>query len=112
MKKVILAVLIVAIASMGYCAKPTSYITITNLHGNINFNVQDENDEYIPMVINVDGVAKTAEDGRKGVSITKEIGTPSPTKLEGKDLYDALPAWAQPALKDLYLEAIDEDVSQ
>ena len=117
MKKTIITICL--LTTLVFAAKPTSYIKLTNLHGNINFNVAnteivDGNSvtTYIPMVVNLDCLAETADGGRKGVRVTKNVGTPTEEKLEGKDLYDALPVWAQPLLKDLYLEAINENVEQ
>ena len=116
MKKLILiAVSLIMFSVSAFADKPTSYVELETIHGNINFNVSTkvgEDTKYIPLVINLDGVAVTSDGGRRGVRIIKTIGTLTDVPLKGKDLYNAMPSWAKPALKELYLEAINADVTQ
>lgn len=117
MRKGLILILFIALSfSIALAGVNTSYDILDNLHGNINFNVPRSditsgNTTYIPMVVNLDGTAKTSDGGKKGVKVIREIGSVSNTTLEGKDLYLALPTWARPMLKELYQEAIDLDVT-
>lgn len=112
---VLVALTVVLLAVPAFADKPTTYTELTKIHGNILFNVivrgPGEEIKYMPMVVNLDGVAKTQDGGLKGVKVIKTVGTLSDTPLYGKDLYDALPTLVQPLLKDLYLEALAEDVN-
>lgn len=105
-------VVMMLVVSSAHAEKPAIYNMLTNLHGNIKFNVPTSSDTYIPMVINIDGTARDDLGGRRSVSIIKEVGEETEVKLEGKNLHDALPLWAQPLLKNLYLSAIGDDISQ
>jgi len=110
-KLIIITVLAMSLGGICKAGKPTNYDNVDNIHGNIRFNVEISSWQFSPMVVNLDGTAITDDGGRRGIRVEKNVGTSTTTILIGKDLYRELPTWARPLLKELYQEALDEDLS-
>ena len=95
-------------------SRPTIYESIENLRGSIKFNItkiSGDTTNYVPLVINLHCVVRTSDGGRKDLQVDKEIGTPSNKPLTNEELYKVVPAELQSMIKDLVIQAIDEDPS-
>lgn len=97
--------------------KLTEYTTIRNIWAKVEFNVGigynlQQEMEYVPMRIIMYGIADDSLGGKRRIKVVEDVGDASTTPYEGKVLYNNVPALVKGMLKDLYLEAIDEDLDQ
>lgn len=100
-------------------AKTTQYSEVRNVLIVIGFNEPvniGETKKYQPVVINTRMDAITTEGAVRGVSGIVNIGEPVDVPLSGRQVYSALNktqtgSILANALKETYLEAIDEDVT-
>lgn len=122
MKKIIgLVLCLCVLCSVASAGIDTSWNTIAEPHGNLKFNVDvgtREAPDYYPLQVKLDVPIKTADgNGKRQVTILKNVGTNRPTPfvfstMEGlKEVYQALPVFAQGAFKEAVLAGINEDTS-
>lgn len=114
MKKIIVLLIIIFLGSfmVAKADKPTNYVKCGRVTMEIEFNVEDEDSLYVPIRVNADAPVYTEDGGLKRMRVWRDYGTPAEDRYTMKQIYQLLPAQLQTVLKDLYLEAINEDVSQ
>ena len=110
-------------------SKPTNWTRVKNTGIRIVFNaekriegVDDDgmptvDHEYYPAKIEMYTVAISEDAGDRRVLASEYLGQGQPDKYTDKELYTktqqaGFPPWFLTMLKDLYLRAINEDISQ
>lgn len=117
MKKAMAIILgILLITSISYGAKTISYDRLENPQVVIFFNVKKNINgvnKYIPIYIQMGGTA-ISSDGLTGrnVRVEREVGGQLDAPKTNKEIYNMLPNPVNQIFKDMFLEAISEDVSQ
>lgn len=101
--------------------KQTTYTDITNLRIDFEFNLPETDAEgvtkYRPLTIRTQGQAITSDGGKKDVINLATVGQLQDVPMTAKQIYSAIGnvtnmhVRLQNAIKALYLDAINDDVS-
>lgn len=115
----IVFLVLVLLSNVVFAAKPTTYTNLAKVQVLIDFNhpmtVRQAGGPvrvYVPILIRVVGIARTADGGARRVEKEKQIGEISEVPLTNKQLYQLIPPQLQNIFKGLVQDAIDEDVTQ
>ncbi len=117
MKKVLgLILAFVIVSSIALAERVETFDRLENIRATIRYNVRVRNVtsrewEYQPAIIRHEARGKSIEGSYKPVEDIIPIGELSNTTLEGRDLFQALPAYLRKPIKNLHIEALNEDVS-
>ena len=117
MKKFLCFVIFVSIALAVYAEKTITFNKMSNYGGRIFFNVPREIEgnvtvtEYYPFAIQLWGKSLGTGGVSSTSSKTQVFGTPSNTTYTPKELYQIAPNFVKPLMKDLWIEILDDDLT-